>query len=99
MADAERVVGTFAAGRKRRQAVALLDGVQPIAPTGQHLVRIGLVADIPHQAIVRSVEYIVQCNSEFHGAQAGGEMAAAGTDGVNQEFAQFGCERRQVSLV
>jgi hypothetical protein len=29
--------------------VALLDGVQPVAPPGQHLVRIGLVADVPDQ--------------------------------------------------
>ena len=98
MADAEGVVGAFAAGRKGRQAVALLDGVQPVAPAGQHLVRVGLVADVPDQAVLGGVEDIVQCDGQLDRAQPGGEMAAAGADGLDQELPQFRGQRRQVSL-
>ena len=74
-------------GREGRQAAVLLDGVQPIAPPGQHLVRIGLMAHVPHQRSSRRVEDVVQRDGQLHGAQAGGEVAAAGADGLDQEFA------------
>ncbi len=99
MADAKGVIQAFAASRKWRQPVALLDGVQAVTPAGQYLVWVGLVADIPHQPIVRGVVDIVQCNSQFHRAQAGGEVSAAGADGVDQELAQLVGERGQVSLI
>ena len=65
------------ARRERREAVLLLDGAQLVAPAGQHLVRIGLVADVPHEPVVRRVEDIVQRDRELDGAEAGGEVAAA----------------------
>ena len=43
-----------ARAREGREAAVLLDGVQPVAAAGQHLVRIGLVADVPHQPVVRA---------------------------------------------
>ena len=93
MADTEGVVLAFSARRKGREPVGLLDGVQSLASTGDHLVRVGLVADVPHDAILRGVEDIVERDREFHGAEAGGEMPAAGRDGFDQEGAQF---RRQL---
>ena len=98
MADTERVVGAFAARREWRQAAALLDRMQPLTPAGQYLVRVGLVADVPDQAVVRGVVDIMQRNSQLHRAQSGREMSAAGTDGLNQEFPQLRRERGQVSL-
>jgi hypothetical protein len=38
----------------------LLDGTQQIAAPREHLVRIGLMADIPDQAIVRGIENVVR---------------------------------------
>ena len=62
---------------KRREAALLLDGVQLVAAAGEHLVRIGLVADVPHEAVARRVEHVVQRDGELDGAEAGGEMPAA----------------------
>ena len=42
-----------------RETVLQLDRSQLIAPAGQNLVRIGLMAYIPHQSICRRVEHIV----------------------------------------
>ena len=47
----------------------LLDGVQLLAPAGQHLVRIGLVPDVPDQPVIGRVEHIMQRNREFDRAQ------------------------------
>ena len=42
------------------QAAALSQGSDPIAPTGQDLVRISLMADVPDDAIGRRIENVVQ---------------------------------------
>ena len=41
----------------------------PVAAPGQDLMRIGLVADIPNQAVFRGVEYGMQRDRQFDGAQ------------------------------
>ena len=66
--------------------------LQPLAPAGQHLVRIGLVADVPDQPVVRRVEDIVQRDGEFDRAEAGGEMTAHLADRVDQVLAQLARE-------
>ena len=96
MTDAERVVFALAARRERRQAVLELDRAQPVAPSGQHLVRIRLVADVPHQPVVRRVEDIMQRDGELDGAEAGGEVAAHLADGVDQVLAQLVGDARQL---
>ena len=47
-----------------------------VAAAGQDLVRIGLVADIPDQPVVRRVEDVVQRDRQLDDAEAGAEMAA-----------------------
>ena len=63
---------------KGREAARLLDGVQPVAAAGQHLVRIGLVADVPDQAVIGRIEHVMQRDGQLDRAQAGGEMARPG---------------------
>ena len=69
---------------------------KPLAPSGQDLVGIGLVADIPYQPVVRGVEDIVQGNGQFDRAQAGREMAAGTGNRFNQKFAQLGGELHEL---
>ena len=87
--DAEGVVLAFGARREGREAAALLDGVELVAPAGEHLVRIGLVADVPDEPVVRRVEDVVQRDGELDRAEAGGEVAAARGDAADQVFAQL----------
>ena len=47
-----------------------------LTPSGQDLVRVGLMADVPYQSIIRSVEHVVQCHGEFDRAQVRGQMSA-----------------------
>ena len=59
------------------------------APAGQNLVRVGLVADIPHQPVARGVEHVVQRDGQLDRAEVGGQMAAGLGDRLDQERAQF----------
>ncbi len=94
---AERVEDAFRARGERRQAAFLLDGVQTLAPPGEHLVRIGLVAHVPHDAIDRRVEYVMQGDGELDRAEPGREVAAARRDGLDEEFAQLARQLGQLA--
>jgi hypothetical protein len=59
-------------------------------------VRIGLVADVPHQAIVRGVEYVVQGDREFDRAEVRRKMSAGPGYRFHQEAAQLVGELRQL---
>ncbi len=94
--DAEGVVCAFLARREWSKAAMLLDGVQLVAASGQHLVRISLMAYVPYDPVVGRVKDIVQGDGELHRAQARGEMPAHLTHGVNQVLAQLGCNGGQL---
>ena len=51
--------------------------------------RVALVAHVPHQPVVGGVEQIVQGHGQFHHAEAGAEVPAGATHGVEQVGAQF----------
>ena len=59
MGRPERVIFAFRALGETAQASALPESSDPIAPSGQDLVRVGLVANVPDDAIGRRVENIV----------------------------------------
>src|SRR6185369_3125549 len=84
MANTERVVFALAARRKRREAVLQLDRAQLVAAPGQYLVRIGLMTDVPHDAVVRRIEDVMQGDRELDGAEAGREVAAHLRDRVDE---------------
>ena len=74
MGSAKGVVFAFFTTRKARDAAQLAQRWHALAPTGQDLVRIGLVPHIPHQPVVRRVENVVQGDGEFHRAEVGAEV-------------------------
>ena len=97
MPDAEGVKFTLGSGWKGRESVRLLDRSQPVAAAGQHLVRIGLVPDIPDQPVLWSLEHIVQCNRQLDRAQACGKVASLAADCLDQVATQLFGDLRQVA--
>ncbi len=89
MAGAEGIVFALGAAGEAGKPRFLAQGADAVAAAGQHLVRIGLVADIPDQPVVRRIEDGVQGNGQFDDAKAGAEMAARDGDGVDDFLAQF----------
>src|SRR3954452_12548745 len=74
MSDAKRVELALRASGKRSESAGLLDRVELLAAPGQNLVRIGLMAHVPHQPVVRRIEDVVQGYRQFDGAETGGKM-------------------------
>ncbi|GJE67749.1 hypothetical protein LNAOJCKE_4982 [Methylorubrum aminovorans] len=70
MRRAEGVVLALGALGETGQAAALAERADAIAPSGEDLVRVALVSDVPDDAIVGGVEHVVQRHGEFDHAQA-----------------------------
>src|SRR5690606_30167949 len=86
---AESVVLAVLALGERRHAAALLDAADSVAARGQDLVRIGLVADVPDDAVAGRVVEIVQDRGQLDHAQAGTEVAARLPHAFDQVGAQL----------
>ncbi len=89
MGGAERIVIAFGSLGETGQPAAGAKRADAVAAAGQDLVRIGLVADVPDQAIARGVEHVVQRRRQFDDAEAGAEMPACNRDGIDGFLAQF----------
>ncbi len=98
MADAEAVVVALAALGEAGEAVFLAQGGHAIAPPGQDLVRVGLVADVPDQPVGGGVEDVVQTDRQLDHAEPGREMTAGLRDGVDEIAPQLVDDRRQQML-
>ena len=99
MADAKGVVFRLFPLGKAGQAVFHAHGVHARAPAGEDFVRISLVAHVPHQAVVRGVEHIVQRHGQLDAAQVGGKVAAGLADRLHQKLAQLARQLRQLAAL
>ncbi len=97
MRGAERVVFALRALGEAGEPAALAQRADAVAPAGQDLVRIGLVADVPDQPVARRVEDIMQRHGEFDDAEPGAQMAAGDRNRADRLGAQFVGERAQVA--
>jgi hypothetical protein len=66
---------------------------------GEDLVRVGLVADVPHEAVARRVEHVVQGDGQLHDAEPGTEMAAGLAHAEQQILPQFIGEVQELGFV
>ena len=96
MGGAKGVVLAFAAPRKTAQAALLAQGGHALAPPGQNFVRIGLVAHVPDQPVLRRVVDIVQGHRQLDGAQIGAEMPPGLGHAVEQKGPQLSRQSRQL---
>src|SRR5690606_14347797 len=76
MSGAEGIVFAFGALRETGQSAALAERADAVAAAGQYLVGIGLMADVPYDAVFRRVEDVVERDGEFDDAETGAEMTA-----------------------
>src|ERR1700688_5018381 len=89
MSGAEGVVFAFGPLGEARKAATLTQRTHAPAPAGQDLVRVGLVADIPDDLVLRRIKDALQCDREFNDAETGAEMAAGDRNRVNKLHPQF----------
>ena len=75
VAARERVVFALQRRGKRAYAAKLAVGEEAVAPARENLVAIGLVAHVPHYAVVGRVKHVMQRHGELYHAKTGGEVA------------------------
>ena len=76
MRCAERIVVALGALGETGQPTAGAQRADAVAAAGEDLVRIGLMADVPDQAVARRVEYVVDRGGQLDDAETGAEVAA-----------------------
>ena len=72
-----------------REAAVLADRRDLVAAAGEDLVRVGLVADVPEDLVLRRVEQRVQRDGDLAGAEVGAEVAADLPHRVDQQLADL----------
>src|SRR6185437_11866791 len=82
--------------QKSGEAVFLAQCVHPAGSTGEHLVRIALVPDVPDQLVARRVEAAVQRDGQFDNSQAGADVAAGDGARFNEECPDIVREHAQL---
>jgi hypothetical protein len=98
MRCAERIVFALRAAGETGKPAGLAQGSDALAPSGQDLVRIGLVPDIPDQPVIRRIEDMVQGDGEFDDAEPGTEMPARDRNRVDRLETQFVGELAQLRI-
>ena len=89
MGGAERVVLAFGTTREAAEAAALANGANTVAPAGEDLVRISLVANVPYQTVARRVEHRVQRDRQLDHPERRAEVAAGDGNRVDGLGAQL----------
>ena len=85
--------------RETRDPAVLPQVRHPLAPAREDLVRVGLVADVPHQAIVGRVEHVVQRDGQLDGAEVRTEVPARLRDRLEQVAAQLDGQLLQLGAI
>ena len=98
MRRAEGVVFAFGTLGETRQPAALAQRADAVAATGQDLVRIALVPDIPDEPIGGRIEDVMDRHGELDHAEPGAEMSACRADRIDNLVAQFVGELAQLFL-
>ena len=89
VAGAHDVVLGLVDRAERGQAAVLADRPELVAAAGEDLVRIGLVADVPHDLVARRVEQRVHGYRDLARAEVGAEVPADLADRVDQQLAHL----------
>ena len=96
MGGAEGVVFAFGPLGEARQPARLAQGANPVAPAGENLVGIALVADVPDQPVGWRIEDVMQGNGQFDHPKPGAKVSAGDRNGGNRFLAQFVGQRPQI---
>src|SRR6185312_13011129 len=86
---AKNVVFAFGALGETGESAALAERADPVAAAGDDLVRISLVANVPHDLVARGIENVMERDGEFDDAEARTEMAARHGHRVDRFLSQL----------
>lgn len=78
MSAAESIVRTLGHTREAADTAQLAIGPKRLAAPGNDFMGIGLMPHVPHDFIVRSIEYVVQSDGKLHRSQARSQVSRIG---------------------
>ena len=90
------IVLALVAAKEPREATLLAERGQAIVPPRQHLPRIALVTDVPHDPVARRLERVQQGHGQFHDPEPGPDVAAGLGDHFDQPLAHLVRQRLQL---
>ena len=96
MARTKGIERGFAALGKSGQTVLLAQRFNPVAATGQYLVWIGLMTNVPDHPVMRCIENVMQRHCKFYNTKSGTKMTAGFRDRANSGIAQLACQALQI---
>ena len=86
MTGTERVVLGFITAKETRKASILLYCVKLIATTGEDLVRVSLVANVPDESVLGRVENVVHRHRELDRPERGARVPADARTSIDNEL-------------
>ena len=89
MRRAERIIFAFRALGEAGQATAFAQRADTVAPPGEDLMRIALVAHIPDQLVVGRVEHVVDRDRELDHTKSRAQMPTRDRDCIDHFRAEF----------
>src|SRR5689334_4654956 len=89
MSRAEAVIFAFRALGEPGQPAACAQSADAVPSARQNLVRVGLMADVPYEFVIRGVEDVMQRYRQLDDAEAGAQMTSRHRDGINGLGSQF----------
>ena len=99
MAAVEDVMGRLGPPREPADPVELAQGPEALEAAGQQLVRVGLVAGVPHDPVARRLEQAMERDRQLDDAQRRAEVAAGVRDGRDDRLADLQRELGELDLV
>ncbi len=98
VARAHDVVLALLAAQEAADAAVLAQRAEPVEPPGEQLVAVGLVADVPHDAVARRLQLGVEGDGELHRPEARAEVTAGARDGVDDRLAHLLRQRLELRV-
>ena len=95
----EHVVRRLGPPREPTDAVELAQRAKAVEPTGQQLVRVGLVTRVPDDVIARRLEEPMEGDRQLHDAKRRAEMSTGVGDRSDDRVADLDSELGEVRLI
>ena len=89
MAGTESIVFRFVSSQKTRDASGLFDRFQLFAASGQDLVRVCLMTNVPYEPVVRRVKDIMHRHRQLHSSKTCSCMTADLRTRINNILTHF----------
>ena len=96
MSGVKGVVRAFRSFGKTGQAAQSPERIKTVAPAGEQLVSVRLVAHVPDQAVPGGVEHPVNGDGQFHHAQGGSQVPSGPGHGPDDLLPDFLSQTGQV---